>query len=148
MKNRKGLNDDWSNQPRGGVGEHGMSGRLGGISGEISAGGCEPNARRNPDKLGEAGAARGEVGSVHSSGEGRNETGAKGPNLIGVNSEAAGFAMAPLREIATYQTTRRFPRTRYHTTGSVSSTVRVANDLGKPDAGTERSDICQSACPV
>jgi hypothetical protein len=71
-----------------------MSGRLGGISGEISAGGFRPNARHNSTSE-EADAVRREVGSVHSSVEGRSETGAKGPNLIDGNSEAWDEAMAP-----------------------------------------------------
>jgi len=113
MKNRRGHNDDWSNQPRGGVGEHGMSGRWGGISGEISAGGSRPNARHNLDKSGEAAAARREVGSVHSSGEGRNETGAKGPNLNTGNSVATDEAMAPLPGIRTPPKVQALQRTLY-----------------------------------
>src|SRR5438034_7195348 len=101
MNNRKGQNDDWSNQPRGGVGEHRMPGRLGEISGENSAGGFKPDARSNPALTGEADAARGVVGSVHSSGEGRNEAGAKGPNLNAGNSVATDEAMAPLLGIKT-----------------------------------------------
>jgi len=100
MKKRRGQNEEWSNS-RGGVGEHGMSGRLGEISGESSAGGVTPNARPNPVKTGEAGAARGAVGSVRSSDEGRNETGVKGPNLAEVNRVAQNRAMAPHGEIAT-----------------------------------------------
>ena len=146
MRNRRGPNDDRSNQPRGGVGEHGMSGRLGALSGEISAGGFTPNARHNSASE-EAGAARREVGSVHRSVEGRNEAGAKGPNLIGVNSEAEGLAMAPCEEIATYQTTRRFLRTLCRAAKGQPDSPTL-NDLGKPDAGTERSDICQTARPV
>ena len=96
MNNRRGQNDDWSNQPRGGVGEHGMSGRLEEINGESSLGGFTPNARPNSASAGKAGAARGAVGSVHSSDEGRNEAGAKGPNLNAGNGVATDEAMAPL----------------------------------------------------
>ena len=135
MNNRKGQNDDWFNQPRGGVGEHGMSGRLGEISGESSAGGCEPNARHNPAQTGKADAARGAVGSVHSSDEGRNETGAKGPNLVEVNSEAQDCAMAPVWEIATTTKVRAFQRTLCRTAKRTASIARAVNGPGKPDAG-------------
>lgn len=110
MKNRKGQNDEGFNS-RGGVGEHGMSGRLEEISGESSASGLTPNARPNPVKTGEADAARGAVGSVRSSDEGRNETGAKGPNLVDVNSAARNRAMAPHGEIATITRVRARQRT-------------------------------------
>ena len=112
MKNRRGHNDDWSNQPRGGVGEHGMSGRLGEISGEISAGGFRPNARHNCATQ-KADAARREVGSVHSSDEGRNETGAKRPNLNAGNSVATDEAMAPLLGIRTPLKVQALQRTLY-----------------------------------
>lgn len=113
MKNRRGQNDDWSNQPRGGVGEHGMSGRLGELSGEISPGGQPSNARTNSAPAEEAGAARGEVGSVHSSEESRNETGAKGPNLNGGNSVATDEAMAPWLGIRTPLKVQALQRTLY-----------------------------------
>jgi RNA-directed DNA polymerase len=113
MKNRRGQNDDWSNQPRGGVGEHGMSGRLRGISGENSPGGSKLNARHNSAPAEEADAARGEVGSVHSSDEGRNEAGAKGPNLNAGNSGATDEAMAPLLGLATPPKVQALQRTLY-----------------------------------
>src|SRR3989304_8130540 len=113
MKNRRGQNDDRSNQPRGGVSEHGMSGRLGGIRGENSSGGPKPNARYTSAPAEEAGAARGEVGSVHSSVEGRNETGAKGPNLNAGNSVATDEAMAPLLGLATPPKVQALQRTLY-----------------------------------
>ena len=100
MKSWRGQNDDRS-KPRGGVGEHGMSGRCAGISGESSPGGQEPNARHNSASAEEADATRGAVGSVHSSDEGRNETGAKGPNLNAGNSVGTDEATAPLLERAT-----------------------------------------------
>ena len=71
------------------------------LSGENSPGGCKPNARPNSAQTEEADAARRVVGSVHSSGEGRNETGAKGPNLNAGNSVATDEAMAPLLGILT-----------------------------------------------
>ena len=37
----------------------------------------------------------GEVGAVHSSVEGRNEAGAKGPHLVEENSEVKDVAMVP-----------------------------------------------------
>ena len=134
MNNRRNQNDGWSNQPRGGVGEHGMSGRLRGISGENSPGGRKPNARHNPAQTGEADAARGEVGSVHSSDEGRNETGAKGPNLVDVNGEAQDRAMAPVWELATTTKVRAPQWTLCRTAKRLASTARAVNDLGEPDA--------------
>lgn len=113
MNNRKGQNDDWSKQPRGGVGEHGMTGRLRGISGENSPGGCAPNARLKSAPTGEAAAARGVVGSVHSSEEGRNETGVKGPNLNAGDSVATDEAMAPLLGLATPLKVQALQRTLY-----------------------------------
>lgn len=113
MNNRRGQNDDWSNQPRGGVGEHGMSGRLVEINGESSPGGFTPNARPNSASAGKAGAARGAVGSVHSSDEGRNEAGAKGPNLNAGNGVATDEAMAPLLGIRTPLKVQALQRTPY-----------------------------------
>lgn len=113
MSNWRGQNDEGSNQPRGGVGEHGMSGRLGEISGEISAGGFAPNAWPNSASAAKADAARGEVGSVHSSDEGRNETGAKGPNLNAGNSVARDEAMAPFMGLATPLKVQALQRTLY-----------------------------------
>ncbi len=112
MKNRRGQNDEGSNA-RGGVGEHGMPGRLGEISGESSPDGFEPNARHNSDQTEEADAARGAVGSVHSSGEGRNETGAKGPNLNAGNGVATDEAMAPWLGLATPLKVQALQRTLY-----------------------------------
>lgn len=89
-----------------------MSGRLGGISGEISAGGFRPDARHNSTSE-EADAAGREVGSVHSSVEGRNETGAKGPNLNAGNSVATDEAMAPLLGIKTPLRVQALQRTLY-----------------------------------
>ena len=141
MNNRKGQNDDWSNQPRGGVGEHGMSGRLRGISGENSPGGSKPNARYNSAPTEKAGAVRGVVGSVHSSDEGRNETGAKGPNLADVNSEAQDRAMAPVWEIATTTKVRAL------STDTVS--YREADGLDSVYGERPRRAGCgKSACPV
>ena len=113
MNNRRGQNDDRSNQPRGGVGEHGMCGRLRGISGESSPGGLAPNARPNSAPAEEAGAARGAVGSVHSSDEGRNETGAKGPNLNAGNGVATDEVRAPLLGIKTPIKVQALQRTLY-----------------------------------
>jgi len=101
MNNRRGQNDDRSSQPPGGVGGHGMSGRLEEISGGNSAGGLTSNVRLNSAPAGKAGAARGVVGSVHSSEEGRNEPGAKVPNLNTGDSVARDEAMAPLLGIKT-----------------------------------------------
>ena len=135
MNNRKGHNDNRSNHPRGGVGEHGMPGRLREISGEISAGGHGSDARPNSDLSEEAGAARGEVGAAHSSDEGGNDAGAKGPHLVEVNSEAQDRAMAPLGEIATTRKVQAFQRTLCRSMKRTASRVPAVNDLGKPDAG-------------
>lgn len=112
MKNWRGQNDDAS-KPRGGVGEHGMSGRCAAISGENSPGGSKPNARPNSAHAGEADVARGVVGSVHSSDEGRNETGVKGPNLNAGDSVATDEAMAPLLGIKTPLKVQALQRTLY-----------------------------------
>jgi hypothetical protein len=79
----------------GGVSGGSGLGRGDGISWEISAGGLRSNAQRNSAFAGKAGTARREVGSVRSSDESRNEAGAKGPNLVGVNSETMNKVMAP-----------------------------------------------------
>ena len=113
MNKRRGQNDDGSNQPRGGVGEHGMFGRLWEISGESSAGGFAPNAWSNSAPAEKASAARRAVGSVHSSNEGRNETGVKGPNLNAGDSVARDEAMAPLLGIKTPIKVQALQRTLY-----------------------------------
>ena len=112
-----------------------MSGRLRATKGAISPGGFTPNARHNSAQTEKADAARGEVGSVHRSEEGRNATGAKGPNLVGLNSETRDRAMAPLREIATTRKVRAFQQTRCRSAKRVASRATGVNDLGKPDAG-------------
>lgn len=83
------------------------------ISGEISPGGRGPDARRNPDLSGKAGAARGEVGAIHSGDESRNEAGAKGPHLNTGNSGASDEAMAPLMGIVTPPKVEALQRTLY-----------------------------------
>ena len=113
MNNRRGQNDHRSSQPRGGVGGHGMSGRLEEISAENFAGGLTSNVRFNSAQAGKAGTARGAVGSVHSSEEGRNETGAKGPNLNTGDSVARDQAMAPLLGIKTPIEVQALQRTLY-----------------------------------
>lgn len=113
VRNGRGHNDDRSNHPRGGVGEHGMSGRLRVISGESSPGGLAPNVPPNSAPAGEAATARGAVGSVHSSEEGRNEAGAKGPNLNAGNRVATDEAMAPLPGIRTPLKVQALQRTLY-----------------------------------
>ena len=55
----------------------------------------------------------GEVGAVHSSVEGRNEAGAKGPHLVGENSEAKDEAMVPEMEIRTPDKIQQLQRTLY-----------------------------------
>ena len=135
MKNRRGPNDNQSNYPRGGVGEHGMPGRLLEISGEISPGGQGPDARHNPDLSGKAGSARGEVGAVHSSTDGGNDAGAKGPHLVEVNSGANDEAMAPLMGILTPIKVHAFQRTLCRSAKTAASIAPAVNDLGKPDAG-------------
>ena len=79
----------------GGVSGGSGLGRGDGISWEISPGGLWSNARHNSAPAEKAGTARREVGSVRSSDESRNEAGAKGPNLVEVNSETTDEVMAP-----------------------------------------------------
>ena len=137
-------NDEYCDHHHGGVGGHGTRESVMDVRDEISAGGPQGPTASTSSITGKVRAAGGEVGAVHSSAtpsspparrpEGGNDAGAKGPYLIGVNSEAAGFAMAPSREIATYQTTRRFPRTLCRAVKGQPDSQTV-NDLGKPDAG-------------
>ena len=134
VENWKGLNDNRSNYRRGGVSEHGMFGRLRVLSGEISSGGHRPNARHNSVQAEKAGAARREVGSVRSSDESRNEAGAKGPNLVEVNSEATDEAMAPSVGILTPLKVQAFQRTLCRSAKWATSIAPAVNDHGKPDA--------------
>jgi hypothetical protein len=130
----RGLNDTLSSQHCGGVSEGGMSGRRVGTRDEISRDG-----RQRPT-TGTSGEPVRPVRSREKSErfivatKARNGAGAKGPHLIGVNSDAAGFAMAPCGEIATYQITRRLLRTLCRAAKGRPDSQPV-NDLGKPDAG-------------
>lgn len=88
VKNGRGLNDCWSSHHHGGVGGHGMRVQVKGVRNEISL------RRTNVSNSGckwsnhEARLVEGEVGAVHSSDEGGNNAGAKGPYLVEENSEA------------------------------------------------------------
>jgi hypothetical protein len=134
MKNRKGPNDNRSSHQRGGVSEHRMFGRLGGISGEISPGGPRPNLRHNSAQAEKVGVVRREVGSVRSSDESRNEAGAKGPNLVEVNSEATDEAMAPSMGILTPIKVQASQRTLCRRAKRATSIASAVNGHGKPDA--------------
>ncbi len=74
-------------------------------SAEANAGHKRPNRK--------ACAAGGEVGAVHSSEEGGNDAGAKGPHLIDGNSEAVDEAMAPETGIGTPTKVQQLQRTLY-----------------------------------
>ena len=80
------------------------------------------------------GAVRREVGSVRSSDESRNEAGAKGPNLVGVNCEATDKAMAPWMGILTPIKVLTFQRTLCRRAKRVTSIASAVNGHGKPDA--------------
>ena len=71
------------------------------------------NAGCNLVQAREVRAACGAVGAVHSSDEGGNDTGAKGPHSIDGNSEAEDVAMALFAGIATPLKVRRLQRTLY-----------------------------------
>lgn len=131
MKSRSGQNDGGS-KPRGGVGEHGMPGRWGALSGEISRDGPEPNARPNGTTP-EAATVRGEVGSVHSSRESGNDTGAKGPNLNAGCSGATDEAMAPLLGIRTPLKVQALQRTLYRKAGPSKRRQVLTIDKSRSD---------------
>ena len=122
-------------QRAGGVSGGGGSGRRVRLSGEISTGGQRSNVRHNSVNAEEAEAARREVGSVRSSDEGCNEAGAKGPNLVGVNSEATDEAMAPSMGILTPLKVQALQRTLCRSAKRATSIAPAVNDHGKPDAG-------------
>lgn len=84
-----------------------------GIKDEISAGGPLGLTRSTTPNQGEARAADGEVGAVHSSAEGGNDAGAKGPYLVDENSAGQDEAMAPFGEITTPPKVRKLQRTLY-----------------------------------
>lgn len=71
------------------------------------------NVGCNPVQTGKARAARGAVGAVHSSVEGGNDAGAKGPYSIDGNSEVEDEAMALFAGIATPPQVRQLQRTLY-----------------------------------
>lgn len=57
---------------------------------EISPGGLNGPTTDTSNERCEVRLARGEVGEVHSSGEGGNDAGAKGPHLVNANGEGKG----------------------------------------------------------
>ena len=75
------------------------------------------------------------VGAVHSSDEGSNDAGAKGPYLVDGDSEVADEVNAAERWLPNTGKTSVLPRTLATHPKRCPSTVCVANDLGKPDAG-------------
>ena len=102
---------------------------------EISAGGPLGPTTGTTPKQGKARVAGGEVGAVHSSDEGGNDAGAKGPYSVDVNSEAWDCAMAPFGEIATARKIQMFQRTLCRGAKKETSIAAAVNDPGKPDAG-------------
>ena len=87
VKNGRGLNDRLSGQHRGGVSEGGMFVQMVALREEISAGGRHCPTTSASNKHCKARSACGEVGEAHSSDEGGNDAGAKGPRLVNANSE-------------------------------------------------------------
>ena len=88
VQNGRGPNDDRSDYHHGGVGGHGMQVQVVGVRNEISAGGRQRPASGHKWPNHKARLVGGEVGAVHSSGEGGNDAGAKGPHSVEENSEA------------------------------------------------------------
>lgn len=106
-------NDEHSGHHHGGVGGHGTRRSVVGVRDEISPGGpAGPTADTTPT-TGKVRLDGGEVGAVHSSGEGGNDAGAKGPYLVDENSAGQDEAMAPFEEIATPLKVRKLQRTLY-----------------------------------
>ncbi len=106
-------NDEYSGHHHGGVGGHGTRRSVVGVKDEISCGGSTgPTADTTPT-TGKVRLAGGEVGAAHSSGEGGNDAGAKGPYLVDGNSAGQDEAMAPSGEIATPPKVRKLQRTLY-----------------------------------
>ena len=92
-------NDEHSGHHHGGVGGHGTRRSVVGVRDEISCGGPSgPTADPTPT-TGKVRLAGGEVGAAHSSGEGGNDAGAKGPYLVDENSAGQDEAMASFGEI-------------------------------------------------
>lgn len=88
-------------------------------------GGCKrPNGEARP--------VAGEVGAVHSSDEGGNDAGAKGPHLVEENSEAKDEAMVP-QEIITPTKVQQLQRTLY----------RKAKENGRWRAWSLYGDLCR-----
>lgn len=75
----------------------------------------------------------GEVGAVHSSNEGGNDAGAKGPHLVEENSEAKDEAMVPMEEITTPTKVQQLQRTLY----------RKAKENGRWRAWSLYGDLCR-----
>jgi RNA-directed DNA polymerase len=83
------------------------------VKDEISAGGPSGPTTGTTPNQGKARVAGGEVGAVHSSDEGGNDAGAKGPYLVDENSAGQDEAMAPFGEITTPPKVRKLQRTLY-----------------------------------
>lgn len=106
-------NDHYSGHHHGGVGGHGTRGLVEGVRDEISAGGPSGPTADTTLTTGKVREAGGEVGAVHSSAEGGNDAGAKGPYLVDENSAGQDEAMALYGEITTPPKVRKLQRTLY-----------------------------------
>jgi hypothetical protein len=83
----RGLNDYLSDHRRGVVSEGGMFVKMVALREEISPSGRHSPTADTSNKRCEVRLAREEVGEAHSSEEGGNDAGAKGPHLVNANSE-------------------------------------------------------------
>jgi hypothetical protein len=87
MPNGRDQNDGWSDHRHGVVCGDGMPDQVGVLTEEICPGGRQRPTASASGKIREARSARTEVGAAHSSEEGSNDAGVKGPYLVGVNGE-------------------------------------------------------------
>jgi len=106
-------NDEHSGHHHGGVGGHGTRGSVEGVKDEISTGGPDGSTANTTPHTEKVRAASGEVGAVHSSDEGGNDAGAKGPYLVDEDSAGQDAAMALFGEITTPPKVRKLQRTLY-----------------------------------
>jgi hypothetical protein len=83
----RGFNDYLSGHRRGVVSEGGMFVKILALREEISPGGRNSPTADTSNKRCEVRSAWREVGEAHSSDEGGNDAGAKGPYLVNANSE-------------------------------------------------------------
>ena len=130
-------NDEHSGHHHGGVGGHGTRGSVEGVKDEISTGGPDGSTANTTPHTEKVRAASGEVGTVHSSDEGGNDAGAKGPYLVDEDSAGQDAAMALFGEITTPPKVRKLQRTLY----------RKAKEDKRWRAWSLYADLCRRDVP-